>query len=199
MECDQNRGCIVGRVYSVEDTNGAQVTIINFLRSKGRKKMIKKIRRHVFETNSSSVHSISISSKGQQEPDLTIKRRKVNGTFGNYIIVPLNYFGKNHYIYNTQEEKLSYLLTIGYCCSYSDIDDFINSWDFKNLENQICEYVREFKSCDGILIDPKSVPEAGIDHQMLEEYSSIESFSQNGLDYKTFVFNEYVSLETDCD
>lgn len=42
MECDPNRGCIVGRVYSVEDTDGDQVTIINFLGSKGRKKYDKK-------------------------------------------------------------------------------------------------------------------------------------------------------------
>lgn len=161
--------------------------------------MIRKIRRHVFETNSSSVHSLAISEKGLERPNLTIKKRKVDGVMGSYIIVPLQYFGKEHCIYDTQEEKLSYLLTIGYCTgSFFDIEDFVESWEFKNLEQQICEYVRQYRTCDGILIEPKTVSAAGIDHQTLSDYYGMESFCKN-MSYTTFVFNGYIALETDSD
>lgn len=161
---------------------------------------MKKIRKNVFETNSSSVHSITISKDGFEPPDLNIRRRKVDGEFGNYIIVPLGYFGKDRCLYNTQEEKLSYLLTICYhCSSFYDRDDFMESWEFKELETEICNYVRQFKKCDGILIDERTIEDSGIDHQTLTDYSSVSDFCRYGMDYKTFVFNKYVALETDCD
>lgn len=120
---------------------------------------MKKIRNNVFETNSSSVHTIVIDKKGMEKPNLDIRRRKKDdGTFGKFIIGKLGAFGKDCNDYYTQDEKLSYLLTLCYLTDgHWNLEDMINSWAFEELETEICEYCK----CDGIKIDPKTEKEVG--------------------------------------
>lgn len=68
-------------------------------------------------------------------------------------------------------------------------------------ENKHKEQMNKFKNyeCDGILVDEKTLDDAHIDHQTLNDYTSLYDFSENGIDYVTFVFNRYVMLQTDCD
>lgn len=158
---------------------------------------MKKIRNKVFETNSSSVHTIVISKRGMEKPTLNMRRRKKDdGTFGKFIIGKLGEFGKDFRDYTTQDEKLSYLLTICYLTDgHSDLEDMVNSWAFKELEKEVCEYCK----CDGIRIDPKTEENACIDHQTMNEYGYLDDFKYNHMDYVDFIFNSYVSLHTDCD
>lgn len=152
------------------------------------------IRTGVYETNSSSVHSISISKCGMEPNKMPLKRRKKeDGTFGKYIIGKLGSFGKEKHDYSSQEEKLSYLLTICYLTDgREDLETMMESWAFENLNKMIQKYC----DCDGIIVDPKTEAEAAIDHQTRYDYYSLSDFS---LDYEEFIFNSYISLHTDSD
>ena len=158
---------------------------------------MKKVRTSLFETNSSSVHTITIDKRGMEKPSLDIRRRKKDdGTFGKFIIGKLGTFGKDFRDYKTQDEKLSYLLTICYLTDgHLNLEDMTDSWAFKDLEREICEYCK----CDGIKIDPKTEGLAYIDHQTMNDYSYMDDFRYSHMDYVDFVFNSYVSLHTDCD
>lgn len=158
--------------------------------------MIKK-RSSVFETNSSSVHSLVLAKDGFEDCKIPIKRKKINGSYKKYLFVKLSEFGKDYREYNTQEEKLSYLITIAYLVDggYS-IEHMKETYAYQTLEEEICKYC----NCDGIFIDEKSVYEAAVDHQMLTDYYSIADFaSVMGVDYITFVFNKHAILRTECD
>ena len=76
-----------------------------------------------------------------------------------------------------------------------NLEDMTDSWAFKDLEREICEYCK----CDGIKIDPKTEGLAYIDHQTMNDYSYMDDFRYSHMDYVDFVFNSYVSLHTDCD
>lgn len=156
------------------------------------------IRRGLFETNSSSVHTLTLAESGLEKPNMRIYTRKIDGIPNKCIIVPLEYFGKDNCTYNTQKEKLSYLLTICYHTEncYS-IEDLYENYSFKSIEQNIIDYYRENgKELDRILIEKGSENECGFDHQSMDDYSSIWDFPIN---IKDFVFNKYIALHTDCD
>ena len=159
---------------------------------------MKRVRREVFETNSSSVHTITISKEGLDKPNLEIRRRKrEDGTFGKYIIGRFGSFDKNTCDYFTQDEKLSYLLTICFLTDgHSCLEDMLDSWEFSELEDEIKEYMKDYCEVDGIKIDKSSIDEAYIDHQTLTDYFSLSDFK---MDYKDFVFNRFIGLHTTCD
>ena len=68
---------------------------------------MKVVRISVFETNSSSVHTVTFSNVGLQDSNLPMK--------DGYVIAHYGEFGKNRQTFNSQEDKLSYLVT---CCYY---------------------------------------------------------------------------------
>ena len=149
------------------------------------------IRRNVFETNSSSVHTLTLTPKGFEEPKLPIRRRKnEDGVFGKYVIGKLGTFNTGME-YHSQEDKLSYLLTLLYYDSRKDLNKMYESWDFYELEKVVKEYCK----CDGLRVDPKSVKEAYIDQEELNEYFSLYSYLV--MDIKDFLFNKYVSVKVD--
>lgn len=121
--------------------------------------MKRTIRLNVFETNSSSVHSMVIRRERPLLPDdkaywyedkyyreleddeevpfepNTIpisKKGTIWGDFGS--------FGRNYEIFNSQEEKLSYLLTLCYYANDCDFDRFLESQHFDTLESAVCKY-----------------------------------------------------------
>ena len=135
--------------------------------------MTKKIRSGVFETNSSSVHSLVFSKEGLEPSVLPVdKNDKIITDFGE--------FGREYCIYNTQAEKLSYLIT---CLNY----------DFQTLEKYVCEYT----GAAGIKILGETDPY--IDHQSIPEYDIdiVNMYDKDSV--INFIFNKNIALKTDSD
>ena len=66
---------------------------------------MKKIRKSIFETNSSSVHSIAFSRRDIEDSNLPMDEDgKIQAHYGS--------FGSETRSYNDQETKLSYLITL---------------------------------------------------------------------------------------
>lgn len=148
--------------------------------------MKKQIRNNVFETNSSSVHTLVICNDGREPSEFKLNK---NGE----IEVDFGQFGKDKRIYTSQYDKLSYLITCLYYLSGYDISDIYDKWEFRKIQDVVCKYA----GATGIKILCNLEPE--IDHQS-QPYSEIEII--NVYDKEAiidFVFNKYVSLKTDCD
>ena len=145
---------------------------------------MKQIRKDVFETNSSSVHTLQISKDGLEPSDLKLNKD------GN-IEVEFGEFGKNYMIYNTQYEKLQYLISfIAYGFYYYDLEELYKNYDFITVRNAVCEYT----GANDIIVVGEA--EAYIDHQSAYE-CVINLWSSDAI--INFIFNKYVALETDCD
>lgn len=148
--------------------------------------MKRKIRKGVFETNSSSVHSLVISNDGREPSKFKLnKDEEIEIDFGQ--------FGKDERIYSSQYDKLSYLITCLYYLSGYDISDIYDKWEFEQIQDAVCKYT----GATGIKILGKQEPE--IDHRS-QPYGNIEIVNVYDEDAViNFVFNKYVSLKTDCD
>lgn len=161
------------------------------------------IRRGVFETNSSSTHSITAMKKVPREPsDLVI------GDDG-YIHAKLGGYGWEFRTLATQEEKLSYLLTMAWEKStekdyyYRDperceraISRFMESDEYIRISKKIAEYT----GCYGILLDNTAEDDAYIDHQSEENYLNISNFLYtNNTTILDFVFSPGVTVRTGND
>lgn len=149
--------------------------------------MKQQTRRHVFETNSSSVHSLVIDKSGLEPSVLPIDKNK-------YILTDFGNFGKNYSIYNTQEDKLSYLVTLLYYATQCCIDEIEETYEFKMIEKYICQYT----GASGVKVIGNEDPY--IDHQSVPDYGNIGIVDIWDKDQVLgFIFNKYVSLQTDCD
>lgn len=148
--------------------------------------MKRKIRNNVFETNSSSVHSITISKEGR-EPS------KLEKDKDGYIKIDFGTFDKDYHIYDTQYDKLSYLITCFYYLSGYDICNIYDNYEYKELEKIICNYA----DAKGIRIINKEEPY--IDHQS-QPYNYMDFINIYDEDEVIdFVFNKYAALKTTCD
>lgn len=148
--------------------------------------MNRKIRSHVFETNSSSVHSLVISKDGREPSKFLLDKE-------GYLHVDYGEFDASRQIYTEQYDKLSYLITLCYYCAgcYGNTED---SYQFKEIEDAIKEYT----GCKGIIINGEEEP--SIDHQSAPYDGDIEIVNIYDKDsIIDFVFNRYVSLKTDRD
>lgn len=146
---------------------------------------MKKIRNKVFETNSSSVHSISIDKSGLEKNSFKLDK---NG----YIHIDYGSFDKCYELFETQYKKLSYLIT---CCYYiaSNSDSVIDTYEFRLIQDAIKKYT----NCNGIIIDNKNEPY--IDHQSIP-YDGIKLINVYDEDaIINFVFNKYIRLQTTSD
>lgn len=148
--------------------------------------MNRKIRNHVFETNSSSVHSLVISNDGREPSDFVLNEEgKIEIDFGE--------FGRELRLYTSQYDKLSYLITCLYYLSGYNVEDIYEKWEFENIENAICLYT----GATGIKILGKVEPY--INHQSIPSYDIeiINTYDKDAV--INFVFNKNVSLKTDGD
>ena len=148
------------------------------------------IRKGIYETNSSSVHTIVISSDGMEPSKLPVDK-------DGYITVRYGEFGKDGTVYSSQEDKLSYLVTQCYYLGGWEYDvNRDNNYHFKNIEDAIVDYT----GARGIRIVGG---EPDIDHQTLADMGYSELYLiHNEYDEKeiqSFVFNKYISLLCDCD
>ena len=142
------------------------------------------IRNHIWESNSSAVHSISISEDGMEPSKLPIDD-------DGYILVRYGSFDSDEKLYNSQDDKLSYLITQCYYLGGYNLDREDN-YHFRYVEEAICSYT----GANGIKIvggDPY------INHQELPygELNLVNECSEKSI--QNFVFNKYISLETGCD
>lgn len=166
---------------------------------------MKTIRKSVFETNSSSVHSLSISND-----DRMCNPNYLNGYFGE--------FGWGYEVLSTPEERLSYLLVAlanlsganNYNVKFEDGKNILLDYDaFKWTE----EVVRE-KTGSGILFDWENIskgkyyPFGYIDHQSISYNSEVPNVlvdfwsEEKDVFYKNisdFIFNNKYSVSIDND
>lgn len=165
------------------------------------------IRREVFETNSSSTHSVSIKTGGI----IAVCESYLNVSDDGYIHVELGDFGWEVESYYEQDVRLSYLLTMAYEKNYDSysmieyddrdyarkrVERFMSTNDF----NEISEMVAKHASCRGVIIDVNGREEGYIDHQSHEDYRTYKDFLREyRLSAKEFVFGEGVVLHTDND
>lgn len=155
---------------------------------------MKKIRQNVFETNSSSVHSLVINSEGLEPSNLKIDPKT------DHIIVNTQYFGKEYNIYNDQEDKLSYLITYIIADLQREYDndeilavELFKDYHFINIENIIKEYC----NCSGVIVNIDE--EGGLDHQTSPHESECIINLYDEEEIKNFIFNKYISLKTAWD
>ena len=166
-------------------------------------------RSNVFETNSSSVHTLTI---GNSINDLVVDK-------DGYVHVQLGYYGKDVNSYNNAYDKLCYALLVVcysrriYLPYYFDnnyefteedledwkscLDELTETYEYKDIEECVkTELNRQNRICYGIKIHPS---ECGIDHQS-QDYDSLEDFlSENNIEHiHDFIFGNIV-LETECD
>lgn len=146
----------------------------------------RKIRKGVFETNSSSVHSLVIANDGREPSEFKLNK---NGE----IEVDFGEFGKDYCLYTSQYDKLSYLITCLYYLSGYDIEDIYARSEFTEISDAVCKYT----GATGIKILGEVEP--SIDHQSIP-YDGIEIIDVYDEDQIiNFIFNKYVSIKTDCD
>ena len=148
--------------------------------------MKRKIRKNVFETNSSSVHSLVISNDGREPSEFKLNK---NGE----IEIDFGQFGKDLCFYTSQYDKLSYLITCLYYLSGWEIDDIYDRWEFREIQDAVCKYT----GATGIKILGKQEPEIDPQSQPYSEIEIINVYDEDAV--INFVFNKYVSLKTDCD
>lgn len=114
---------------------------------------MKQIRQSVFETNSSSAHTITVKGK-----DMTDKLR-INGK-DKKIHVEFGDFQGGSYIYDTAYEKLSYLITMVFMTNRDckNMDEFMYTDEMREIEACIKNHIPE---CEGLVVDGEIYHEYG--------------------------------------
>lgn len=145
---------------------------------------MKNIRRSIFETNSSSTHSVFIDEKS----DLLETIEPVDGV----IEIEYGEFGWEQEVYHNPYTKASYALT------YSQYGD-----DSDRRKDMLREVIMNHTGAKEIIFKPISEkgwngePDLGdIDHQSVHEHPDIFSSAEN---LKLFIFNPKSYVETDND
>lgn len=166
------------------------------------------IRDSIFETNSSSVHSLVFLNQKLSKPNFKELRINKNGI----IKIPLGYFGKNHKIYSSQKEKISYILTSLWCYFGEDIKRFTDkdhNWYWRDIKDAIIFYINKFSPsilCTDIVpVYPKKNKDyyegwVGFDHQTYPDYLDdclVDLYNPEKV--IEFIFNKNIALETNSD
>lgn len=157
---------------------------------------MRQIRHYVFETNSSSTHSITITHKGIANNNIPVGR-------DGFIHTELGEFGWEIEDYNDQAGRLSYLVTMLAVKSqiemwrYGDkraiVKELMELHEFEKLSDKIGRHAR----CKGVIVDPS---EGYIDHQSHEGYRNFQDFlAQYDTDVVEFVFGRGNIVHTDND
>ena len=134
---------------------------------------MRQIRRNVFETNSSSSHSISLCSRTRVKNNMEISEYDPNYNGQNVLYVDLEGFCSD-YTYTRQEEKLAYVFMqlASINDMYYDVIDgveevleaFYETDDFITFESAVCEHIRECgQKCDIVRLRPGT--SGYIDHE----------------------------------
>lgn len=153
------------------------------------------VRKGVFESNSSSCHSLQIVTGNFEEQNLIVD------DFENKVIVQFGEFGWGFYKYDDPLTKLSYLLTMLIECNSDckSLESFYELEEFEKLNSMIACHC----NCDGIKIDSKisackwderyNDHDGYIDHQSM--FSSVNDFLEYySVSAEEFIFNPAIEL-----
>lgn len=149
--------------------------------------MKKVIRGNVWETNSSSVHSLAISSDGLELSKLPVDK-------DGYILTDFGDFGDYDMGITSFDQaiKLSYIATECYYLNNYD-EDIEESYVWRDICDAICEYT----GARGVRLLHKTEP--SMNHQVIPEY---EPKFCDPWDYKSvinFIFNKYAGIKMSHD
>lgn len=130
----------------------------------------------VFETNSSSCHSIVLRKTNLDSSELKMDRHgKVHAKYGDY---------GNHDCLDTQQEKLDYIVTH---LAYSD--DWEREECIENIEAYLKDYI---PGCTGLVIDG-NYGDAQLNHQLIGcLYEVVDVWNKNSV--LNFIFDNNVML-----
>lgn len=170
---------------------------------------MKQIRRSVFETNSSSMHSVAIKCKGHMYDESCLLV-----DVDDYVHVRFGEFGWEIESYIDAYSKLQYIVTMLVETegrNITSVEDLFETDGFKLINNAIADYCH----CNGIWIDEEMKMkfyewdgrkhwyldhEGYIDHQSHEDYRSVQDFLDDyGVNITDFIFNSAVIVHTDND
>ena len=173
---------------------------------------MKQIRRNVFETNSSSTHSVSISSNNSKYYDSISLNAFID--YDNKVHIRFGEFGWEIEDYNSPYDKLQYIITMLVETegnNVSCVEDLFETDGFKLISDAVADYCH----CDGIWIDSDMKMDSYtwdgkthhyiehdgyIDHQSCGDYSSVQDFLDDyGLGITQFIFDSGVIVHTDND
>lgn len=159
---------------------------------------MRQIRRGVFETNSSSTHSVTVDhNKGLSPNYLYVSE-------DGYVHAEFDEFGWEVWDYTDQETRLNYLLTMARCLNGNNgwydekekkkgLKKFVKTNDFERISKVVAEYA----NCNGVWIDNS---DGYIDHQSYEDYDKLDDFlKEYNTDIEEFIFGAGVVLHTDND
>ena len=158
---------------------------------------MRQIRRGVFETNSSSSHSITVCRDNDFEPSAL--RTDVNG----YVRARFGEWGWSFHDVTTQYERLSYILTMARILTECNESVWACSKKVREKDKRNFEVTREFKEisdavaahtpdCVGVRIDVDDYDTGDIDHDSSNSvYSSFEEFLlDNNMTVEQFIFGD---------
>lgn len=169
----------------------------------------RQIRRGVFETNSSSVHSITIIKD-------TIDSNKMAINDDGLIEVDAGEFGWGVERHRDQYTKLSYLVMMALETEGSEcetVEQFYETEGFQKINSEIASYC----ACKGVTVPGLKIEKHSykdsknedrfyidhdgyIDHQSCEDYGSLQEFlDSNNVGVIEFVFNSSLILEISND
>jgi hypothetical protein len=150
---------------------------------------MKQIRQNVFETNSSSTHSLTISNKALKPSTLSPDPYKaIEVSFGEY--------GWGPDTLTTQEERLSYLCTMFWeleCKGLTDVSTIVDKHGYITIDAAVTKHTGCHISLTGITVRYGSLAIDGyVDHQSsTDEYKDIAGFlAQNELTAEEFIFGD---------
>ena len=147
---------------------------------------MKKLRKQVFETPSSAVHSLAISREGLEPCKLPMDGTYIVTDFGDYGAYDVGITAFD------QETKLSYLATECY---------YLNHWD-ENIEEyyiwkNICDAICKYTGASGVNLLHETEPE--INHQAIPEYDLKFCNAYDEDSIINFIFNRFVGVEMSHD
>ena len=173
---------------------------------------MKQIRNGVFETNSSSTHSVSISRKNSYYYNRDCLEDYID--YDNKVHVEFGEFGWEVERYSLPYEKLQYIVTMlaeTEGRSISSVHELFETDGFKLINDAVANYCK----CDGIWINSDMKMccyewngktelyldhDGYIDHQSHEDYKSVQDFLDDyGVDAEQFIFDDGVCVITDND
>lgn len=143
---------------------------------------MKQIRTSVFETNSSSTHSISVAEEGEGVlSTLTVSKKGVVSIGGGE-------FGWEQEWYNDAETKADYMAVYAKECYPEEGIAGVPLWDI------LCDVIKEQTGCKEV----KYIKGGYIDHQSVEsqDYHSVFESPEK---LRLFIFSQASYLETDND
>lgn len=180
---------------------------------------MKQIRKNVFETNSSSVHSLSICYKDNYDYtqlDNYIEEDYGHNGYGKYLKLNFEAFGwgwESELDENSAIAKLEYILTAivcfqGYNINWSSREDkeeaikeVIESDDFQKFEDDV-KYALSNHDIHIIGIEISPDEDGYVDHQSLDYYvydGMYYIFARDGITLEDYIFNKGYSLIIDND